>query len=178
MNFLAHQLIKPTGVTIMMGVPRSGKSTFLDPYAESSANTLNTPHAFLLSADTYRMKNGKYVWDPKDRAHAKCFFEATCIIAQVEMVDPENAGVVIDNTNLRNWERAPYAALAQAWNRPLTFIHIDTPLDQVLERSNAHNVPNDVITNMYGRWEEPEAAWRNDGAEYYKVRDGNPHRIW
>lgn len=160
-------------VTIMIGLPKSGKSTYIKRYLAS---------AVVVSADHFFMDvDGTYRFDPQllGEAHQACF--RNFMAALMKGLD-----VVVDNTNTQNWERAPYVMAALAYGHRLQWVHVAAEADVCCARSdNGHGVPEKVIRNLESYFEAPLPFW--PGVETMKVMhpkdlavidcgDGHDHR--
>ena len=134
---------------IMRGLPGSGKSHFIEKYY---------PKFIVCSADNYFMKDGKYVFNPRDisKAHEAC--KILCIERMFAGQD-----VVIDNTNTERWEYEFYWKLAAHMGYNVEFVNIyDGGLnDESLFLRNTHGVPLASITAMRARYYSP--LFTNEG---------------
>jgi predicted kinase len=124
--------------TIMIGLPGSGKSSFL-----STHWLTKEPRTIVCSADTFFEKDGQYNFDPKllSQAHAACLkkFIAACQAGQED--------VAVDNTNLSLSEIAPYIAVATAYGLDIQVIRVETPVSVAMAR-NVHGVPPGAYVHM------------------------------
>lgn len=139
-------------VTIMIGLPCSGKSTWIRK---------NMPGATVVSADDYFTRaDGEYVFTPSNLglAHQSCFLKF--MKALLEGME-ENPDIVVDNCNTQNWERAPYVLAAQAYNADVRFVYLQTSPSTCCGRSNSHRVPADTIWSKSSRREAPVYAWND-----------------
>lgn len=128
-------------VTIMRGVPGSGKST--------KAATLG---GLVLTTDDFFMENGKYVFDGKKISQAHAWNQGRCEGAMMSGVEH----VIIDNTNTQAWEAKPYCLLAERFGYQVNFVTADTPwaLDaEECAKRNSHGVPLESIKTMLARFE-------------------------
>jgi NEDD4-binding protein 2 len=128
-------------VTIMRGVPGSGKST--------KAATLG---GLVLSTDDFFMKDGKYVFDGRLIGQAHVWNQGRCEGAMQSGVEH----VIIDNTNTQAWEAKPYCLLAERFGFQVEFVTADTPwafdADECFKR-NSHGVPLEAIKGMLSRFQ-------------------------
>lgn len=131
-------------VTILRGLPGSGKSTLI---------AKEFPDATVVSADHYFVDEaGVYRFDParlKD-AHGACLRE---FIHHVRGGNPRT--IVVDNTNVCAWEMAPYAATAQAYGYEFEIVTIECDVETALKR-NVHGVPEETIRRMADRLKTEE----------------------
>jgi len=139
-------------VVVLRGVPGSGKSTYIKT---------NYPLASVCSADDFFLdKNGKYVWDPKkiDSAHS------TCLRKFLHNLQSGLETVVVDNTNVRLWEIAPYVALAKAYGYEAKIIRINIPAKTAANR-NVHGVPLATVNKMIKGFERALPWWNEEVIE-------------
>lgn len=123
-------------MVIMQGHSGSGKSTL----ARHIANVLD---AKICSADDFFMNGDKYEFDVNllHQAHNSCK-----IAAELCVKNGEN--VVIDNTNTRNWEAAPYVKMGVEYGYKIKFVRATGNFP------NNHGVPDDVVQAMKDRMED------------------------
>ena len=123
-------------VIVMRGVPGSGKSTYVKQ---------NYPNAFVVSADHFFEKGGKYQFDPRKlgQAHGECLKNFT---EAIRSCSPD-AVIVVDNTNTTNAEMAPYAALALAYGHNLKTVMLQT-MACIAAQRNQHGVPEATVERM------------------------------
>ncbi len=138
-------------VMILRGLPGSGKSF--------QAKKLNRNHGSkIFSADDFFMHGGEYRYVPEDigMAHTECFRRAL-----YAMTEDTGQQIIIDNTNTRNVEIAPYVALAQAYRLEF-YIHTIWIDPIVAFQRQRHNVPLKTILRMHQNLVEDGAvmpAW-------------------
>ena len=134
-------------MTIERGASGSGKST----HAKSLGTKSYDPFAGvqIISADDFFMRRGVYNFDPSllGEAHSSCIRKAVAGIMR-------RADLVIDNTNCRVSEIAPYYALGEAYGYEVEIIcHTPDFLDQPntlqsFAKRSSHGVPLATIQNM------------------------------
>ena len=125
-------------ITIIRGLPGSGKSTHAKKLAQSMKRPIH------IEADMYFMHpRNEYVFDGTviHKAHEWCF--QTARIAAVHGYD-----VIVSNTFTRRKEFQPYVKLAQTIGAPWNVITCTGNFQ------NVHGVPIEVLENMRQRWEE------------------------
>lgn len=135
-------------VVVLMGVSGAGKNYFIDN---------NMPEAnMIVSADTFFMKDGKYVFDAAKLgdAHSACFrkfienVRLTADYASDGSVKNTTPGtLVVNNTNSSISEIAPYMAAAKAYGADASIICLR--IDPVIAASRAtHGAPLETIVKM------------------------------
>lgn len=122
-------------VTILSGVPGSGKSTF----ASKTTNTV------VCSADDFFCQSGEYKFDVTKlgEAHGEClrkFIEAIQV----------GSDVVCDNTNTTADEIGPYYAIAAAYGAEIELITVLCD-PAVAAARNVHGVPAAGVEAMAKR---------------------------
>lgn len=140
-------------VTIMRGIPGSGKSYLARSIAEKVKNGV------VCSADDYFVdkETGEYRFNFRklQAAHAQCmtrFLDA--LLANVR-------AVVVDNTNTRTWEYSHYEKIAKLSGYDLHIVEINCPNERVAEfcgERNGHNVPIPKVKQMWRRFERDDRA--------------------
>lgn len=149
-------------VTILRGIPGSGKSTYQTEYC---------PKATVFSADHFFIEeDGHYNFDPTKLpdAHAQCLRRFAAQVALVpelllsmaadgkleEEVDDyaRNLHFIVDNTNISVAEIAPYYQFAEAHGLYAKILTI-LPNWQVAAQRNIHDVPSTKIWQMHLRLE-------------------------
>lgn len=149
-------------MVIMRGVPGSGKSTYI-------AN--NFPGAVVCSADHYFAMSGKYVFDPSKLgvAHGECFKKAAECVQLLCAYNERNANrqsesvIVIDNTNIRATEIAPYVLLGEAYRFDVEIILLNVEPARAAAR-NVHGVSATAVMSMY------TTMWAQELPPYWKQR--------
>lgn len=121
-------------VTILSGLPGSGKSTWA-----------RRQGAIVVSADHFFTgTDGVYRFDPAliGAAHGACLrnFADLVVASGVDHV-------IVDNTNLSAVEIAPYYALAQAYGREVKVLRVRCDAWTAFER-NTHGVSEDTFRKM------------------------------
>lgn len=144
-------------VIIMRGVPGSGKSTMAKRICEDrqwrNAHIVSADHFFMDTTD------GTYRFNPEQigLAHNSCFLRF------LDNVQEREEAVIVDNTNTRLWECAPYVLAAQSHGYEVELIHLraNTP-DDVVKMSERciHGVPKQVCLDMYDRFERALPHWK------------------
>ncbi len=131
-------------VTILRGVSGSGKST----YAKKVPGVV-------CSADDFFMNEGTYRFNPRflSEAHAACLRRFVGLMIR-------RRSAIVDNTNTRVIEMAPYVALAQAYGARIQVVTIlCDPL--VAAKRTRHFVPESTVLKQHQRLmrEELPSEW-------------------
>lgn len=122
--------LKASRLTLIRGLPGSGKSTF--------AKSMNGVHA---EADQYFYTGGSYVFDPSKLAvaHSQCLTKAVDALKSDE-------SVVVANTFTTFKEMAPYLEAARQYGANVVVLNMKTQYEGV------HNVPQAAVDRMKARW--------------------------
>lgn len=122
----------------MQGVPGSGKSY----WAKQKAAERGFGGA-IVSADDYFMADGVYRFDPAKLGAA----HADCGIRFLDALQRQQ-NIIVDNTNLANWQIAPYVFMASmkgGYNIRIVRVECDPNLAFV---RNTHGVPRHAHKRM------------------------------
>jgi len=133
--------MKKQHVVIMRGISGSGKSRYREEhYADS----------LVASADDFWSIGGdkEYAFDPLKigLAHSWCLQKFLGYLQRNTF--PMVPYIVVDNTNTRAVEIAPYYALAESMKRTVEVITIWADPEDAIAR-NVHNVPADTISEQF-----------------------------
>lgn len=132
-------------VFCMRGLPGSGKNTWI---ANKIANDWQSANVVVCSSDDYFMVNGEYKFNESllGEAHKSCFRKFMFTLA-AESAEGQDSIVVVNNTNISNWEISPYSAIAQAMDYEFEVIEIKSTVAQSIAR-NTHGVRPETIGAM------------------------------
>lgn len=119
-------------VTIVRGLPGSGKST----YAKSLG-------CFHVEADMYHQRDGEYQFDRDNITYAHTW----CLKMAKEAI-MEGIDVVISNTFVTNEQMLPYAESAHKFDCILNVVECKVNYGSI------HGVPVEVLDRMDKQWEE------------------------
>jgi len=151
-------------ITLMSGIPGSGKSTEAEvrmcgsvnrPMLENRSHNRN-PHNIIVSADHHFMDGPIYKFDVSQlsAAHGSCLKSYLRAVSGWETVIGEHFApehVVVDNTFVSSIELAPYIALAQAYDIPVEVVTVQVKIEDVVKAHarNSHGVPQGAIERMW-----------------------------
>lgn len=124
----------------MVGPSGSGKSTAAKKIADSE-------NGVVLSTDDFFMIDGKYVFDQsKLRLNHKRNFESF-----KKEIEKRTDCIIIDNTNLAEWEYSPYVELAKSSDYEIVFVRMPKiSVEEIMERQKNRSsigkcVPIEVV---------------------------------
>lgn len=120
---------------IMMGLPGSGKTTFL--------KRLRVSQDVICSADHYFERGGNYDFRVEDLTHA----HEACLRKFVSLVTSGSPIVAVDNTNTDQATITTYIRLAWAYGYDVNIMHV-TGYELDCFRRNIHGVPLSTINKM------------------------------
>lgn len=146
-------------VIILIGLPGSGKST----YAKRLADEFGSGRTLTVNADSYCMRDGQYCWTPEigTEAHNICLrrYIDTLRVATIQK-DTSDQQVIVDNTNLRLQNVAPYVVIARAYGvePEVHWLYGHRTAKKCWER-NIHNVPEATYNRMFLRGIELMENW-------------------
>jgi predicted kinase len=137
-------------IWICRGIPGSGKSTWIKNYH---------PNGIIFSADNFHInkETGEYKYDVSKSAEAHHW----CLRQYNEALIENNSDrtIIVDNTNVRQFEIAPYYKLAEAYGFPVCVMWFLCDPELGIKR-NVHNVPAHIIHQM-ARSFDPLPNWWN-----------------
>jgi predicted kinase len=122
-------------LTITVGLPGSGKSTYL---ARLGVNAISSDEIRRIVAD-----------DPHDQSmNARIFSVIRYLIRQ--RIAAGRPVTYVDATHLTPWERKPYVTLARRHGCQLEALFFDVPVDTCIARNQARErvVPEEAIRKM------------------------------
>lgn len=130
---------------ILRGLPGSGKSTLARKLASDWAICSTDKH--------FINEEGVYVFEPSrlganhKKNQADVLYYATC----------SEPVIVVDNTNTRHWEYAPYIEIAKDHGYEIHIITVGNPRDpehvKACAERNTHGVSLEAIVKMSERFE-------------------------
>ena len=136
-------------LSIVRGVPGSGKSTLVAEMAESSRQV--GLECTVCSADHFHMVNGEYRFDPRKIGEA----HATCLAKAIQAMRDGIDLVIVDNTFIHRWEWMNYASIGYALGCRVQVVQVVPTEEQlaVCAARNVHGVPEEVIRRMAAEFE-------------------------
>ena len=124
-------------ITLMQGVPGSGKSTIAKKLREMD------PNSEIVSADDFFVQaDGSYVFDRTklSDAHKQCQAKARIALEK-------KMSVIVDNTNIKKKDAQFYLDLAKEFDAEVQVIRV------VSDFKNVHDVPQEVVDRMNAEME-------------------------
>jgi len=142
-------------LTLVRGLPGSGKSTYAERYCK-----VHKPTPVHLEADMYFLKDGVYTFNPKLLVKAHQW-----VLAEAERALCDGQSVIVSNTFTRKWEMLGLMNLASDGGTPVevrTLFDAGLTDEQLAERC-VHSVPVATIRAMRERWEPFDGEVRITG---------------
>lgn len=137
-----------THITLMRGIPGSGKSTIARRITELDIDIMSTDDYWYLPGPPNR---GEYKFDIRE-------IEAAHIWNQdrVNRRISHGAGpCIVDNTNITTHAVAPYFDMAVKYGCTISILTVDTPLEECIRRnllrSKDRQVPESAIRRMHAQ---------------------------
>ena len=132
-------------VIVMRALPGAGKSTRI---------SRDFPEAHVVSSDHFFMQDGVYVYDPTKigDAHANCFWKF------IKELESGYHTIIVDNTNTREAEIAPYMLGAAAFGYKAKVVTIQCD-PKVAAARNVHGVPEATVLKMAEALAKPLPPW-------------------
>lgn len=132
-------------VTIMRGVPGAGKTY----WHTHKYKTSDEGRIVVCSANDYFTdpRTGEYRFDGAKLHDA----HGACLRRYIEEVVSRNtaAHIIVDNTNIRESEIAPYISIADAYGAPYEIVRVSPAMTvSALAERCIHQVPEDKIRRM------------------------------
>lgn len=140
-------------VYIMRGPSGSGKSTMAQ---QIMSQHMGRGHVHVVSADAYMYEGGVYCFqrDKLSMAHKMCFAEFCYAVGKITFAQDDGV-VIVDNTNIRRWEFAPYVTVAQKLGWNVEYCIPPKPWSAAtFAVRNIHGVPLETVARMISEFEE------------------------
>ena len=128
-----------TSLTLIRGIPGSGKTTF----ARKLIELFPSPSINLEADQFFIQANGDYLFNKAKIGDAHDWCQA-----QTLRNLKNGVSVIVSNTFIRKWELFPYVAMAHDLKIPLTTITMEDN-----GWKSIHNVPPEVIERMKTQFE-------------------------
>lgn len=135
-------VVKP-GVTIMVGLPKSGKTTYVENKFKGSYPIICADQLRKIIYNRDFWEDGEdLVWGIR-KVMLRTLFE-------------QGVSMVVDETNLSKVRRANIIKLARSYDYFVDIIYINTPKEECIRRANAEKAYNmiEVIERMSGTFEK------------------------
>jgi predicted kinase len=135
-------------VTILSGVPGSGKSTYARDFLKPDVT---------VSADNFFIRDGVYRFDPTKltEAHRECYRRFLYAIRS------SDSHIVVDNTNLSAHEISPYWAVGDVYGFTVTIIRVRCDPEVAFKRQT-HGVPRATFDRMVANFNKRDVLpWWN-----------------
>jgi predicted kinase len=130
----------------MSGIPGSGKNFYIEQ---------NFKDAYICSADDFCMIDGKHVFNKNKLGenHNKCL---------KKFIDGINANlplIVVNNTNIKTFEIAPYYRTAEAFGYEVEIIRLICDVEVAIARG-LHGVPPEQVRQMSLNFDPLPPWWK------------------
>lgn len=138
---------KENSLTILIGLPRSGKSTWAKQ---------NAGDAVIISSDWIRENILGESYSYADSANAIVW---TIMDAAVRIVLGQGKAVVLDGVNLTKATRSYYVSIARKLGAKITMVVLYTPIEECLRRNadpSTKKLPDEKIVAMAKTIEWPD----------------------
>lgn len=148
-------------MVIMVGLSRTGKSTFVNKFVKIAAKANGKPFVILSGDDIRRALKVRYESKLEPQVHATMSLMAEAIMQRRQHV-------VIDETNLSEKDRERWMDFAAKHDYNWTIVEIEQLDEETHKRECAkHNYPWQVIENQRKRYEPCRARF---GRNYTLIR--------
>lgn len=146
-----------THITLMRGIPGSGKSTVAKAIAQLDFDVMSTDEYWYLPGPP---NVGEYKFDIKEIAAAHIWNQSRVDKRLALGFCPH---VIIDNTNITSHAVAPYFDMAVRYGCSISILTVDTPLEECIRRNSLRSkdrqVPESAIRKMHSQMGEMSADW-------------------
>jgi len=157
---------KPT-LTIMCGIPRSGKSTWILKNKE--------PTDVIVCPDEIRKEIFGHQFFKPAELFIWAMTEAFIILLMKQKKD-----IIMDATNITPYVRSKNLPLVEKYGYKTKLVWINTDIDECLKRnklSEKNKVPMEAMEGMCGMFQEVDPKYETDFDEIIEVKDGKEIRM-
>ena len=143
-------------LTIMIGLPRSGKSTWIKK---------NKKDAVVVSPDEIRAKIFGHQFHSNAEDFIWAFAKAMC-----RLLLEQGKDVIIDATNINSYSRNVWINIGKQYKAKVRMIWTKTSVQKCLQRNKGEkSVPKDVILKMAHVFETPSLEYLDKDIELIEI---------
>ena len=145
-----------TWLTLLVGIPRSGKSTWIKENARDADLVVSNDWIREnILGGSYASSANPIVW--------------TLVDATLRIALSQGMNVILDGVGLTKATRKFYIDIAKQYGARTRMVLVDTPLSICLERNRtaeAHKLPEEKLIEMSKHFEQPEGQEYDDLVVY------------
>lgn len=135
-----QQKRQPT-FTMLVGLPRSGKSTWITENPDAGVVVSNDWIREEILGTHYSDKANAIIWSIAD--------------ATLRIVLGQGKDAVLDGVNLTKFTRSFYIKLAREYGARILMVVFETPVEVCLKRNVDKKLPDDVLSKMSESYQPP-----------------------
>ena len=142
-------------LTIMVGLPRSGKSIWIEKYKGDAVVISNDWIRENILGTHYAPAANSVIW--------------TMVDTVLRVVLGQGKDVVLDGINHTKFVRKFYIDVAKEYGATVKIVVVDTPLNVCLARNNmkfTHKLPKETLISIHDKFEKPTSE-ESTYIEYY-----------